>query len=523
VLNPLIPEELEAVIVRALSKEPQARPANAAQLLGILESLPSLSDAVTSEVQPSQPGSAEQYVASLIVLRGDEEGTYEKASRASAPHGLRARRGDDGTIIIATSGVGTAGDHATRAARCALSVQRATRATQMAVSTGLSQQTGEALSGRALDSALVSLLLKDGLQGGELPQGPCLWLDENTAALLDSRFDVRAVEQGYLLRGLRDTYEPTRTVLGRKTRCVGRKREVSLLEATLGESFSEHAASAVLITGAPGIGKSRLASEITRSARRTIPGVQVMRGGAEPLNAGAPFAALCDAIERACRMRASEPDPVRRQKLQSRLSELLRGDDLTRVSEFLGELLGIKPERTPSPQLEAARRDAVLRGDQIIRALEDWLRAESQAHPVLLILDDFHWGDLPTVRLVDSILRNLSESPIVVLVLARPEIHELFPKLWSKRGVTEVRLSGLSRRAISEMIEEVLGPAVSNEALERIMGIMGIMLVAFVVFYLVVDLLLAATKKEKTQHILLNLAVFLGGFCATLYLVWPWL
>lgn len=467
-LNPQIPEQLEALIVQTLAKEPEERPANAAELLRLLEELPTLSDTVASDVYSSPQSAVEQHIASLIVLRGDEEGVFEKANRAAVPHGLRARRGLEQTIVIATSGAGTAGDHATRAARCALAVQRATRASQIAVSTGLSQQSGEALTGRALDSALVSLLLKDGFQGADLPQGPCLWLDENTAALLDSRFDVRAVEQGYLLKGLRETYEPTRTVLGRKTRCVGRKRELSMLEATLAESFGENVASAVLITGAPGIGKSRLAGEITRSARRSIPGVQVMRGGAEPLSAGSPFSALSDALERVCRMRDAEPDAVRRQKLNDHLSTLLRGDDLSRVSEFLGELLGIAPERGPSPQLEAARRDAVLRGDQILRALEDWLRAESLAHPVLLILDDFHWGDLPTVRLVDSILRNLSECPLVILTLARPEVHELFPKLWAKRGVTEVRLSGLSRRAASEMIEEVLGPSVSKEVLDRI-------------------------------------------------------
>ncbi len=467
-LNPLIPEELESLIVRALSKTPEERPANASEFLRFLEQLPSLSDTVPQDVASSQPGSSEQHICSLIVLREEEEGVFEKAARAAESHGLRARRGVEDTIIIATNGSGTAGDHATRAARCALSVQRATRAPHMAVSTGLSQQAGEALSGRALDSALVSLLLKDRDVPTAQPQGPRLWLDENTAALLDSRFDVRSVEEGYVLRGLRETYEPTRTVLGRKTRCVGRKRELSMLEATLAESFEESVASAVLITGPPGIGKSRLAAEITRLARRSVPGVQVMRGGAEPLSAGSPFSALVDAIERLCRMRDTEPDSIRRQKLHDHLEKLLSGPDLARVSEFVGELLGIAPEHAPSAQLAAARRDAILRGDQISRALEDFLKAEARAHPVLLILDDFHWGDLSTVRLIDSVMRNLTECPLVVLTLARPDVHESFPKLWAKRGVTEVRLSGLSRRAATEMIEEVLGPSVAKEVLDRI-------------------------------------------------------
>src|SRR5690606_37901580 len=157
------------------------------------------------------------------------------------------------------------------------------------------QQVGEALSGRAFDSALVSLLLKESAKVGNLPQGPRIWLDENTAALLDSRFDVRAVEEGYLLSGLRETYEPTRTVLGKKTRCVGRKRELTLLESTVVESVHDRTASAVLITGPPGIGKSRIATEMARAARRSIVGLSILRGGAEPLHAGSPFTAIMDA------------------------------------------------------------------------------------------------------------------------------------------------------------------------------------------------------------------------------------
>ena len=48
-----------------------------------------------------------------------------------------------------------------------------------------------------------------------------------------------------------------------------------MLEATLAESFEDQVASSVLITGAPGSGKSRLASEATKDARRSISGIQI--------------------------------------------------------------------------------------------------------------------------------------------------------------------------------------------------------------------------------------------------------
>lgn len=467
-LNPLVPTELNALLDRVLQKDPNRRPQHAAELVNLLDALPELEDAVPQEPPVGSNEIREQHVTSLIVFRDGDESTFERARRIAQPHGMRVSRSTDDTVVIATHGAGTAGDHATRAARCALSLQRAVRIPQMTLSTGLSLQAGEVVSGRAFDAALVSLMLKDAGQLDEGARGARLWLDENTAALLDSRFDVRAVEQGYLLHGLRETYEPSRTVLGRKTRCVGRKRELSMLEATLTESFEDRMATSILVTGPPGIGKTRISSEITRVARRTISGVQIFRGGSEAMAAGTPFGALSSAIQRACRMRDTEPDSLRRSKLQERLKSLLPAEDCQRVAEFLGEMLGIASERAQSPQFEAARRDAVLRGDQMLRAAEDWLRAECRAHPVLLILDDFQWGDLPTAKFVDSALRNLTELPLVVLALGRPEVHELFPRLWVKRGVTELRLSGLSRRAASEMIEEVLGSRVTPEVVARI-------------------------------------------------------
>src|SRR5690606_29461420 len=55
--NPQIPEELEDLILRMLSKEPHNRPANATELLMILEALPPLSDAIIFDVSSSPPSS----------------------------------------------------------------------------------------------------------------------------------------------------------------------------------------------------------------------------------------------------------------------------------------------------------------------------------------------------------------------------------------------------------------------------------------------------------------------------------
>ncbi|HEX2689178.1 MAG TPA: hypothetical protein VHN14_21300, partial [Kofleriaceae bacterium] len=107
--------------------------------------------------------------------------------------------------------------------------------------------------------------------------------------------------------------------------------------------------------------------------------------------------------------------------------------------------------------------------DQISRALVSFLRAECNHKPVLLVLEDLHWGDALTVNLVGTALQELSESPFMVLALARPEIHELFPRLWSAR-VHHIALNRLSKRACEQLITNVLGNDVTKQTITRIIN-----------------------------------------------------
>ncbi|HYI00842.1 ATP-binding protein, partial [Hyalangium sp.] len=123
-----------------------------------------------------------------------------------------------------------------------------------------------------------------------------------------------------------------------------------------------------------------------------------------------------------------------------------------------------------SAQLTAARQDAQLMAEQMQRAFEDFLLAESAKHPIVLVLDDLHWGDAASVRFVDVALRSAMDRPILVLGLARPEVHERFPRLWSGRGMQEIHLRSLSRRASERLVRAVLGEDVTQEALERLIA-----------------------------------------------------
>ncbi|HEX8109283.1 MAG TPA: hypothetical protein VF516_16235, partial [Kofleriaceae bacterium] len=168
----------------------------------------------------------------------------------------------------------------------------------------------------------------------------------------------------------------------------------------------------------------------------------------------------------------SEPLSAQHDQLRARVAERVPAGDRHRVTAFLGELVGAAVSNDSGdddPALRAARQDARLMNEQMRRAWLDFLLAETAAHPVLVVLDDLHWGDFGTVRFLDAALRDRGKQPWMVLALARPEVFEVFPRLWAERqNVQALRLKELGRKAGERLVRQVLGDAVGSDTVERL-------------------------------------------------------
>src|SRR5262245_38865831 len=175
---------------------------------------------------------------------------------------------------------------------------------------------------------------------------------------------------------------------------------------------------------------------------------------------------LAPALRREAGVTEDEPIEARRERLRARFSAPLAERDRDGVVEFLGELCGVPFSEEGRVQLRAARRDRVLAADRIKGAWEAWLAAECGRRPVLLVLDDLQWGDVPTVELVDGALRAIA-GPLLVLALGRDGVHQRFPRLWAGRDVVEMRLGRLSRPACERLVR-ALGGDIAEPEVERI-------------------------------------------------------
>ncbi|WP_437338809.1 serine/threonine-protein kinase [Sorangium sp. So ce394] len=499
------PAPLDELVARMLSRQPGDRPRDGAEVAAEIDRIAAMAGAwiappdaptLSGSVPPGAPtraGSArgrgpgpreraaltldEQRVASLVFLGAADHGAVAEVDRgalgeAGSPpasssrgaeiralvelHGGRLTQLAPGVDLVVMSGPGSAVDRAERAAQCALALRAELPGAPLCVVTGRGVFSAGVAGGDAIDRGLAELRDARGAGGARAVR-----LDRATADMLGPRFVVArpAPDEPLVLSGERAVDEIAPALLGKRTPCVGRARELSMLHGALSGCISESLASAVLVVGPPGAGKSRLRLELFAALRREDEPVEILWGRADSSSPGSPFGMIADVLCRAAGLRERDPRAARHRKLKQRLGRHLGGPALERAAAFLGEIAG-----APSPEharlLRAARQSAAGVSDGVWAAWEDWLAAECAARPVLLALEDLHWGDAATVRLLDATLRNLRELPLLVLALARPDVHRQFPNLWAEREVQTIKLGPLPRRAGAELVRAALGEPV---------------------------------------------------------------
>jgi tetratricopeptide (TPR) repeat protein len=191
------------------------------------------------------------------------------------------------------------------------------------------------------------------------------------------------------------------------------------------------------------------------------------------VRAGAPFGLVASALRWRCGVHEPAVTADERARLGANVRAVCEtiapGDD--RLLAFASELAGAPIPSAEAPEaLRAARQSPRLMADAMRRAFLELVALDLAQRPVAFVLDDVHWGDAPSVDLIDEALRVGAERPVALIAFARPEVTELFPRLWAQRGLTHVRLGPLSRKAAVQLCTEVLGSLVDDQAIERIVA-----------------------------------------------------
>ncbi|MBV8413050.1 MAG: AAA family ATPase [Alphaproteobacteria bacterium] len=228
---------------------------------------------------------------------------------------------------------------------------------------------------------------------------------------------------------------------------LGRDAELALLlghwrQAKRGEGR------VVLLSGEPGIGKSRL-------VRALLEGVADepharMRHFCAPHHTDSALHPIATQLERAARF-AREDDPgTKRAKLQAMLSALaVTPDDGSLIAELLG--LAGASESSPRPGLAPMQRR-----QRTLDALKRLLEASSRRQPILAVFEDVHWCDPTSLELLQRVLAELPRLPILFVVTARPDFA---PPWLALPHAHVVALGRLDRAAAAALVESASGPA----------------------------------------------------------------
>jgi tetratricopeptide (TPR) repeat protein len=471
-LSPEVPEALDDLVHRMLGKDVAGRPsaAEAAAALAALDRL-----AGTELGAPSSSGapsltSDEQRVLSVVMI-GAAPGApaldVEHLRRVAAGRGAILERLADGSIAATLREALPPLDEAAQAARLAHDLHAVVPTRPIVMATCRSGGLFKRTVGDAINRA-VGLLEELATAGGPAGAPRLPLVDDISARLLEKRFQLVRAPPGFAIVAELDAALSVPTLLGQVSPYVGRKAELGVLTTLFTECVEDSIAHAALVTAPSGFGKSRIAQELLRVARRDAPAATIWTARGDALRAGAVFGLLADALRNAAGLRRGDPPALSRARLEAYVAERVPAPDRVRVTEFLGELAAVPFPDDDSPALFAARTDARLMREQLVRAWADLLRAECAARPVVLVLDDLQWGDAPSIRCVGRALATLKTAPFFVLGLARPEVTQVFPRLWEDEGVVNLRLKELTRRAGTEMVERALGAQATPGLVERL-------------------------------------------------------
>ncbi|MBK9034162.1 MAG: protein kinase [Myxococcales bacterium] len=442
------PPALDALVGHLLAKAPDDRPASAAAVAHALRGLDSATGAAAPPGEAPALSTSEQRVVTLVLAAHARAGDDQRVRALARRFGTTLERVAGETLVAALVAHGPAIDLAGNAARLALALHTLVPGAPMVVATGPGVVGATLPVGEVID------------RGARLlgAHGAGVWLDDVTAALLEGRFELAVDPRGTRLIGARPSELGPRTLVGQATPCVGRAAELALLDAALADATARGRARALLITAPSGVGKSRLIHEWRRRLTAGDAPARILWCRGEPMSGGAPYVLAAQLIRHAADLPEGAPAKVQRALLTAALASRIADAELGRVTTFLAELLGLT-QPDDSDELRAARASPLLMGDQLALAWEDWLHAECASHPVVLVIEDLHWGDAPSVKLLDAALRALRDQPLVVVAVGRPEISDLFPGLWAARSVQTITLGELSREASEELARAVLRDA----------------------------------------------------------------
>lgn len=223
---------------------------------------------------------------------------------------------------------------------------------------------------------------------------------------------------------------------------LGRERDLRLLKELLHDTVEQSRAQLVMVTGAAGLGKSRLGWEFFKYVDAIEQLLLWHTGRCLSYGEGVAYWALAEMVRMRFRIAEGDSEGEVRRKLDDGLHEYVAdASDREWLRPRLAVLLGVGPVTASTLD-----RDSLFAGWRLL------FERLAERAPVVMVFEDMQDADEGLLDFIDHLLQHAADLPLFVLVLARPELHDRRPAWGHQRNVTLLHLDRLGDERMEAMV-----------------------------------------------------------------------